>query len=224
MVDLWDRLIVALDLDSEERLKHAVGQLSSRVKKFKLGPVAFVRFGLQAVSWVKEVGADLFFDFKFYDIPNTMIEAGKALVDLGIWAFTVHLKSGEESLFALSSQIAEYAEAQGKRKPLIFGVTELTSKQASFEEVLTLAKTAKASGIEAIVCSVWEAERVKKETGLLTVTPGIRKEPVSDDQKRTATLQEAKKAGVDYFVVGRPILKSSNPLSAATSLIESAGK
>ncbi len=226
MPDLWDKLVVALDLDQESQIKEIIGQLSSKVKKFKIGPVAFTRFGPKAIDWAKEKKADVFLDFKFYDIPNTMIESAKALVDLGVWAFTVHLKSGRQSLSLLNKEVSEYARRKDKQKPLIFGVTELTSENASSQQVLNLAKAGKAAGVEGIVCSVWETEEIKRETGLLAVTPGIRPTYISagegksiDDQKRKATLKQAIEAGSDYFVVGRPIVKSDNPLSAAESLI-----
>lgn len=220
MPDTWDKLVVALDLDSQEKIKEIINTLSSKVNKFKIGPVAFVRFGPQALSWAKEKKADVFLDLKFYDIPNTMIEAAKALVDLDVWAFTVHLKAGKDSLSLLSSCVSEYAKEKKKRKPLIFGVTELTSEEISLERVLFLAKKGKEAGIDGIVSSVWEAKKIKDETGLLTVTPGIRKESAGDDQRRTATLRAAKEANVDYYVVGRPIIKNPRPLLAAESLME----
>jgi orotidine-5'-phosphate decarboxylase len=222
MDNLWPRLVVALDLDCKDRIKNIINKLSPKVSKFKIGPIAFVRFGPAVIDWAKEKGADIFLDLKFYDIPNTMIEAAKALVDLGVWSFTIHLKAGKESISLLSSKITEYAKKQNKRKPLIFGVTELTSNQASLKDVVGLARTGKDSGIDGIVSSVWEAKKIKDETGLLTVTPGIRPKKTTDDQKRTATLRDAVSAGVDYFVVGRPIVKDNDPYLAAKNLIESA--
>ncbi|MCF7875054.1 MAG: orotidine-5'-phosphate decarboxylase [Candidatus Omnitrophica bacterium] len=229
MVDLWPGLVVALDLDSEEKIKSIVEQLTPKVKKFKIGPVAYTRFGPEAINWVCKKGADVFLDFKLYDIPNTMIETAKAFVDLGIWAFTVHLKAGRESISMLTDQVADYAKENNKRAPLAFGVTELTSKEASLEQILNLAKEGKEAGIQGIVCSVWEAKTIKEETGLLAITPGIRitsqqagKGVSSDDQKRIASLADAVKAGSDYFVVGRPIVKSHNPFLAAENLVKSA--
>ncbi len=221
MLDLWRSLVVALDLSSEDKIKRVIAELSSKVDKFKVGPVAFTRFGPQVIRWAQEKKGDVFLDFKFYDIPNTMVESAKALVDLGVWAFTVHLKAGLESIDILNGRIFDYAKLEKKRKPLVFGVTELTSSDASFDQILELAKIGKKAGIEGIVCSVWEAEKIKKETGLLAVTPGIRQGAASDDQKRKATLGQAVEAGSDYFVVGRPIVKSSDPFGAAQDLIES---
>ncbi|MCF7876873.1 MAG: orotidine-5'-phosphate decarboxylase [Candidatus Omnitrophica bacterium] len=222
MVDLWPSLVVALDLDSEEKIKNIIEQLTPKAKKFKIGPVAYTRFGPEAINWVCKKGADVFLDFKLYDIPNTMIETAKAFIDLGVWAFTVHLKAGRESISMLTDKISDYAKESDKRAPLVFGVTELTSKKAAPEQILNLAKEGKEAGVQGVVCSVWEAREIKRETGLLTVTPGIRQKPSADDQKRTASLADAVKAGSDYFVVGRPIVKSDNPYRAAESLIERA--
>lgn len=221
MSDLWDKLIVALDLDSEEKIKETVGKLCLQVTKFKIGPVAYIRFGPDVVDWIRQKGADIFLDFKLYDIPNTMAETAKALVDLSVWAFTVHLKAGQESLSYLKKETTKYARENSKRQPLIFGVTELTSQPASLDQILKLSQIGKEAGLDGIVCSVWEAKKIKKTTGLLAVTPGIRREPGFDDQKRAATIKDAAESGSDYFVVGRPIIKSVDPFFAAKSLIES---
>ncbi|MCF7873002.1 MAG: orotidine-5'-phosphate decarboxylase [Candidatus Omnitrophica bacterium] len=229
MDDLWSKLVVALDLDSEIKIKQIIDKLSVKVKKFKIGPVAYTRFGPDVINWVRKKGAEVFLDFKLYDIPNTMAETAKAFIDLDIWAFTVHLKAGRDSILMLTEKVFKYAKEKDKRAPLIFGVTELTSKEASFDQILNLAKEGKKAGIQGIICSVWEAKAIKQETGLLAVTPGIRligqqakKNIISDDQKRVANLVDAVKAGSDYFVVGRPIVKSDNPYNSAKKLIESA--
>ncbi|MCF7917343.1 MAG: orotidine-5'-phosphate decarboxylase [Candidatus Omnitrophica bacterium] len=229
MDNLWPRLVVALDLDSEIKIKQIIDKLSAKVEKFKIGPVAYTRFGPNVIDWVRQKNAEVFLDFKLYDIPNTMAETAKAFIDLDIWAFTVHLKAGRDSISILTEKVSEYAKEKNKRAPLIFGVTELTSKEASFDQILNLAKQGKKAGIQGIVCSVWEAKAIKQKTGLLAVTPGIRptgqqakKNIISDDQKRVANLTDTVKAGSDYFVVGRPIVKSDNPYNSAKKLIESA--
>ncbi len=216
----WNKLIVALDLTSEKEIKKIITSLSPNVKKFKVGLIAYTRFGPKIVKKAKAAGADVFLDFKLFDIPNTMIETAKAFVDLGVWAFTVHLAAGEESLKALKKEILKYAKSRKRRRPLIIGVTELTSKKASLSDVLKLAKIAAKSNIDGVVCSVWEADRVKKEFKLTTITPGIRKKADSDDQKRVATVKDALEGRVDYFVVGRPIVKAKNALIAAKAILE----
>ena len=100
------------------------------------------------------------------------------------------------------------------------GVTELTSRQASLSKVVSLAKVAYESKLDAVVCSVWEARRIKDDFGLLTITPGIRNK-AGDDQRRVATIEDALREGVDYFVVGRPIVGEKNPLKAAQGILNS---
>ena len=217
----WNKLIVALDLTSEKKIKELIGTLSPKAKKFKVGLIAYTKFGPEVLKWVKRKRCDVFLDFKLYDIPNTMLEVAKAFVDLGVWAFTVHLKAGGESLQFLKAELGKYARSKKKRRPLIIGVTELTSSKASLAGVLALAKTASVSGIDGVVCSVWESKKIKAKFGLKTITPGIRKNDLKDDQKRIATVSDALRERSDYFVVGRPIIRQKNPYLAAKEVLSS---
>ncbi|UCC95207.1 MAG: orotidine 5'-phosphate decarboxylase, partial [Candidatus Omnitrophota bacterium] len=113
------------------------------------------------------------------------------------------------------------ATRKRKKPPLIIGVTELTSRRASLAKVFNLAKIASLSGLDGVVCSVWEAKKIKEKFGLLTITPGIRKTKGRDDQKRVATVKSALKNKVDYFVVGRPIIHQKNYLKAAEEILSS---
>ena len=221
MSKAWNKLIVALDLTSEAKIKKAISDLSPKVKKFKVGLIAYTKFGSQIIKWAKRKGAQIFLDFKLYDIPNTMIETAKNFIDLDVWAFTVHIKAGEEALKALKKEITKEARRRKKKRPLIIGVTELTSKKASLAQVLKLAKVAKRSNLDGVVCSVWEAKAIKDKLGLCTITPGIRKKKTGDDQKRVATVKEALARKADYFVVGRPIVKEKNKLLAAEKILNS---
>ena len=216
----WNKLIVALDLTSEKDLKRALRLLSPKIKKFKVGLIPYTKFGPQVIKWAKKYKVQVFLDFKLFDIPNTMVEVAKGLVDLGVWAFTVHIKAGQESLAILKKEMTKYARRKKKRVPLVIGVSELTSQKASKLKVLALAKVAKQAKIDGVVCSVWEAKAIKKNYNLLTITPGIRKK-TCDDQRRVATVSDALREGVGYFVVGRPIVKKRNLLSAAEEIISS---
>ena len=215
----WNKLIVALDLTSEKEIKKAIKALSPKAKKFKVGLIAYTRFGPKIIRWAKEKGADVFLDFKLYDIPNTIIETARAFIELGVWAFTVHLKAGPEALKSLKEALTKEARAKKLRRPLIIGVTELTSQKASLSKVLKLAEVARKSKIDGVVCSVWEARKIKEKFGLCTITPGIRAKKEGDDQKRIATVKDALKNKVDYFVVGRPIIKEKDYLKAAKNIL-----
>ena len=215
----WEKLIVALDIASEKKIKEVVQTLYPKVKKFKVGLIAHTFLGPKIIKWINNQGGEVFLDLKFFDIPNIMSEAAKLAMNMGVWAFTVHLRSGKDSLRFLKEQLVSEAENRGQHPPLIIGVTELTSKKVSLSKVMALAKVAYESKLDGVVCSVWEARKIKKSFGLLTITPGIRKRK-EDDQTRIATVKDALKEDVDYFVVGRPIIKEKDYLKAVKKLLE----
>jgi orotidine-5'-phosphate decarboxylase len=216
----WNKLIVALDITSEKKIREVIKKLSPKGVRFKIGLIAYTRFGPKAVKWVTTKRAKVFLDFKLYDIPNTMAECAKQFVVLGVWAFTVHIRAGKDAIQHVKKEITRESRRLKKKRPLVIGVTELTSRKAGLAEVLQLAKLAKESGADGVVCSVWEAKRIKQRYKLLTITPGIRKKVSGDDQKRIASVQEALRNKSDYFVVGRPIVKSGDCLEAARQLLE----
>lgn len=219
MASVWEKLIVALDVPSEEKCKKIIAALAPRATIFKIGPIAYFTQGPAVIDAVIEQGSRVFLDFKLYDIPNTMLETAKSFVGMGIWAFTVHTKAGVEALTFLKQGLVAEAKRRKKPRPLIIGVTELTSQQASQQAVLKLAAVAKKAGLDGVVCSVWEARAIKSRYGLAIITPGIRRADASDDQKRIATVQEAVKQNVDYFVIGRPIVGAKNYRKAAEAIL-----
>ncbi len=214
----WEKLIVALDVSSEKKLKKIVTILTPRVKKFKIGLIGYTRFGPRIISWIKKQGGEVFLDLKLFDIPHTMTETAKVMADMGVWGLTVHAKAGRPTLRTLNEQLRQYTRSKQIKKPLIIAVTELTSQSASLKKVRIGAKVAAESGLEAVVCSVREARQIKGEFGLITVCPGIRNAQ-KDDQKRTATVSEAIQAQADFIVVGRPIIQHKDPLTAAQNIL-----
>ncbi|MCD6583187.1 MAG: orotidine-5'-phosphate decarboxylase [Candidatus Omnitrophica bacterium] len=219
----WEKLIVALDIPIEKKIKEVVQALYPKVKKFKVGLITYTLLGPKIIKWINNQGGEVFLDLKFFDIPNTMSEAARIAMEMGVWAFTVHLRSGKESLQFLKEQLVSRAKSRGYRLPLIIGVTELTSQKVSLSKVMALAKVAYESKLDGVVCSVWEARKIKEAFGLLTITPGIRGKK-EDDQIRIATVRDALKEDVDYFVIGRPIIKERDYLKAAKKLLEEEGR
>ncbi len=219
--NVWNKLIVALDLESKRKIKRVVNNLYPRVKIFKIGLIGYTLCGPEIVSWIIKKGGKVFLDLKLYDIPHTISTAAKVMTRMGVWAFTVHIKAGKEALVSLKEDVAREAKEKKLTRPLIIGVTELTSQQARVSAVLRLAQVAYESGLDGVVCSVWEAEEIKKRFALKVFCPGIRKGTVADDQKRVATVKEAQKKGVDYFIAGRPIVTARDYLTAAEELLES---
>lgn len=128
-------------------------------------------------------------------------------------------------LIAAKQAVDKECKRLKKKAPLILGVTVLTSKGREGnikQRVLGLAKEASKAGLDGIVCSAQEAETVRKKIGrkFLIITPGIRLDAQDkQDQQRAATPKEAKQAGSNYLVVGRPIIKSKCPLKVAEKIL-----
>jgi orotidine-5'-phosphate decarboxylase len=142
-----------------------------------------------------------------------------------VFMMTVHTKGGINMLRDAVKGATDKAKELNIKKPFIVGVTRLTSDEETEdtkEVVLGAARLAKDAGLDGVVCGVPEAEAVRREFGkdFLIVTPGIRsKNDPAGDQKRTGTANEAFRAGADFIVVGRPILKAKEPLKALKKLI-----
>ena len=178
----------------------------------------------EIVREIKRRGHKIFLDLKLHDIPNTVKKAMAALSKLDIDMVNVHC-AGTTAMMkaALEGLIRE----DGTR-PILIAVTQLTSTdQEAMEKdllihgdikdvVMHYAKTAKNAGLDGVVCSPAEAEKVHEECGadFLTVTPGIRfADSAADDQKRVMTPQQAREIGADYIVVGRPITQAADPVA-----------
>lgn len=163
-----------------------------------------------------------------HDIPNTVYQAAKSLANLGITYTTVHALGGKHMIEAAREGLVAGTPI-GKDIPKLLAVTELTSiseeglefeqncRLSMKEQVLSLAKMAKESGADGVICSPLEVKELRTELGdgFLYVTPGIRPaESSHDDQNRTATPKMAKEFGATAIVVGRPITLASDPKAA----------
>ncbi|PIN98864.1 MAG: orotidine-5'-phosphate decarboxylase, partial [Candidatus Diapherotrites archaeon CG10_big_fil_rev_8_21_14_0_10_31_34] len=184
---------------------------------------AFVKFGPELIKEIRKKGGEVFLDLKFHDIPNTVSNYAKAAAELDVFVFNVHCLGGSEMIKKAKESLDEYCEEKNLRKPLIVGVTILTSMEEntlkeelktdlSIEEMVKhLALLAKKAGLDGVVCSPKEIELIKKACGkeFLCITPGIRPEyAYSDDQKRILTPKQAVKKGANFLVIGRPIIQS----------------
>jgi len=220
---IWDKLIVALDLEDESKIKDVVRVLLPQGVKFKIGSIAFTKFGPKFVENLISSGADIFLDLKLHDIPNTMKRAAAVITGLGCWAFTVHTSAGREALAAVKEEVLNTARESGLKKPLILGVTVLTSQASTQKEVLDLAKLACETGLDGVIASSRESKVIKeKYEKLKVITPGIRSAlDKTEDQKRVATAQYALGEGkADYIVVGRPIINEKDYLRAAERILQ----
>lgn len=219
-------IILALDVDNQKEAEYFVNKLYPKIKMFKVGSQLFTSAGPEIIKFINKKGAGVFLDLKFFDIPNTVRSAVRAAVRHKVAMLTLHILGDEEMLKAAVKAAKDEAASINVRRPLLIGVTVLTSKEANFNEVLTLAKIGLESGLDGVVCSVREAALLRKQIRkkFVIVTPGIRPDNASaDDQKRTATVEQAVAAGASYLVIGRPILKAADPVAAAKELSQSLG-
>lgn len=228
-----ERLIVALDVDSLEQAKDLVRLLAGEVGMFKVGKQLFTHAGPQAVRLIQELGGEIFLDLKFHDIPNTVAKAAIEAARLGVKMFNVHA-SGSLEMMRMTVKEVERVCRQGKlRRPIMLAVTVLTSlSQADLtrlgvehkvaDQVVRLALLTKEAGMDGVVASPQEVADIRAACGqrFVIVTPGIR--PATNDrndQQRVMTPSEAVRAGVDYIVVGRPILEAKEPIAATRAIV-----
>jgi len=222
-------VVIACDFNSKEKLESFLDQMEGATDFYcKIGMELFntgALLGFNPVEMVKLRGHKVFMDLKNYDIPNTLGNTFKVLAGAGVDIINIMAESGSKGMMAARSAIDEVCEQKGIAKPILLAVTVLTSKsKADLEElgieatpeqqVIRLAKLAKASGCDGVVCSPEEIRSVKDACGkdFVTLTPGIRfADSGSDDQTRIATPAYASKMGTDFIVVGRPITQAQNP-------------
>jgi orotidine-5'-phosphate decarboxylase len=222
------RIVLALNVDSENAALEMYESIGNRVDCYKIGIDLFARTGPALVRDFVRRKADVFLDLKYSDIPSVVAKAVEAAADMGVAMLTVHTMGGPAMLAAA----AKAADAAKGRKPLVLGVTVLTSldeaalervsgmKQPVAERVSALALMAKECGCGGVVCSPQEIGALRQACGreFTVVTPGIRLGPAKDDQARTLTPAEAAQAGADYIVVGRPIYEARDPLKAIAEI------
>ena len=229
-----ERLIVALDADTEEKALALVEALKHDVGFFKIGFELFSSCGPGIVEKVAASGARIFLDLKYHDIPNTVSKAAVSVTRLGVFMFNLHALGGYEMMKKTADAVKTEAARLKIERPKVLAVTVLTSMDENAlkkvgindtmdSEVLRLAALAKSAGIDGVVASVSEAKRIRRELGddFLIVTPGVRPAwAEAGDQKRVATPKEAVEAGATYIVVGRPITGASDPATAAKKILK----
>lgn len=223
------KLILALDLPDRESALKILDGLRGKLEWVKIGLQMYLKYGANFVREVSGMGFKIFLDLKLFDIPNTVASAVESVSALPVSMLTIHASGGREMM-------RRAVESAAERNPelLILGVTVITSFDAdSLAEtgvelepewqVEKLAKLAVDSGLKGIVCSPLEIESLRSilPEDTVLVTPGIRPSGSSaDEQKRIMTPADAARAGSDFIVVGRPILKAENPAFAVSKILE----
>jgi orotidine-5'-phosphate decarboxylase len=218
-----DRLIVALDFPDVAAARALVVELGDTVRFYKIGLELFMAGGyFDFMKWLLAQGKKVFVDLKFFDVPETVRAAIRALSASGATFATIH-----------GNQAIMEAAVKEKGTLKVLAVTALTSlDRGDLDDlgfacdvdalVLSRARRALEAGVDGIVSSGLEAAAIRAALGdkLLVVTPGIRpveNKPV-DDQKRTVDVAQAFHNGADYIVVGRPIRQAESPRAAAEAI------
>lgn len=218
-------VIVACDFGSREETLAFLDRFTGKKPFVKIGMELYYAEGPQIVREIKARGHKIFLDLKLHDIPNTVKKAMAVLSRLDVDLVNLHA-AGTKAM--MEAALEGLTRPDGTR-PVLIAVTQLTStSQERMEQdllierpmdqvVLHYARTARAAGLDGVVCSPLEAALVKERCGadFLTVTPGIRfADSAAGDQKRIMTPEKAGKSGCDYIVVGRPITQAEDPVSA----------
>jgi len=238
-VEAKERIILALDVSSENEAVGLVRELHDFVGAFKVGLELFNSTGPEIFDTLKAAGAErIFYDGKFHDIPNTVAKAARAVVHMGVWMFNMHTSGGTAMMRAAVDAATDEAEKLGVEMPLIIGVTVLTSISEEVlhhelsvsglmeNQVTHLAQLAQGSGLSGVVASPHEIDHIKSACGpeFLVVTPGVRPAWASkDDQKRIMTPGEALASGSDFMVIGRAITGADDRIAAAQKIVDELG-
>lgn len=218
-------VIVACDFSSAEATYEFLDKFTGRKPFVKIGMELFYAAGPSIVKELKGRGHKVFLDLKLHDIPNTVKKAMSVLSNLDVDICNLHAGG---AIPMMEAALEGLTRADGTR-PLLIAVTQLTStdqetmerdlwiKEPIDQVVMHYAENAKKAGLDGVVCSPLEAEKVHAVCGkeFLTVTPGVRfADGDKGDQKRVMTPEQAKLIGSDYIVVGRPITAAADPVAA----------
>lgn len=241
------RVIVALDVNDPVKALVLVEKLAPLGVTFKLGlefinALIFnllcrdiVRFAENLWACIKlfHYRAQFFWDIKLKDIPHTVEGASRVIACMGVKMFNLHIDGGTKMMKAAVAG----AVAEGGTRPLVIGVTALTSLgDGDYDEmgllpcevgeegmewlrdhVVSLARLGQVAGLDGVVASVHEATAIREACGpnYLIITPGIRWSATADDQVRVGTPYEAIRNGSDLLVIGRNITGQEDPVAAA---------
>ena len=222
-------VIIACDFSGRRDVERFLKAFGDRRPWLKIGMELFYAEGPRLVRDLKERGYRIFLDLKLHDIPNTVRRAMEVLAGLGVDMCNIHCGGTDAMMRAALDGLETGASKAGIRRPLLIGVTQLTStSQKEMEDeilirrpldevVETYGQRARLAGLDGVVCSPLEAPGIHEKLGksFLTVTPGVRLAGESpEDQHRITTPKEAGALGSDLIVVGRSITRATDPVAA----------
>ncbi len=222
------KLCIALDMAQKDECLALARELKGLDLWLKVGLRAYLRDGAKFIEELKSISDfKIFLDLKIYDIPNTMADACEVVSRVGADMINIHASAGVVAMQTVMDRLNALPS-----RPLVLAVSALTSfDESGFEavynssikkSVVNMSQMAYASGLDGMVCSVYESLAIKEATSskFLTLTPGIR--PFGEDnadQKRVADLSTATQNQSDFIVVGRPIYKADNPKEIAKKIL-----
>jgi len=234
-MDLREKLILGLDVDDAAEAYNLIDKLSPHIKYFKVGLQLITKDGPRLIMTLKRKGVKVFYDAKFYDIPQTVYNACYEAARFGVNMVNVHAAGGPKMISYAREAIEAGAAKMQLERPALLAVTVLTSfenrdmkniwktRMKVKDMVLHFARMAKKAGADGVVCSPHEIKTIKKELGrdFIVVTPGVRVGKIEkDDQKRIMTPYDAIKNGADYIVVARPILQAEDKLDMIEKIMK----
>ena len=214
-LDIKKYLFCAIDFKRMDHSEKILSIIKNHIGGIKLGLEFFISNGPEGVKYLKKLKLPIFLDLKLHDIPNTVNEALNAALELEPEYISVHINGGKDMMNLISKN-------KRIKSTKIIGITMLTSLDREdlmdmginlnpTEYVKKLAQLAFDSGLSGLVCSPMEVKTIKKmfPNNFTLITPGIRLNKRSNDQKRTLTPKQAYKNGSDWLVIGRPITKGN---------------
>ncbi|MBR5155305.1 MAG: orotidine-5'-phosphate decarboxylase [Clostridia bacterium] len=218
-------VIVACDFATKDMVFDFLNLFKEEKPFVKIGMELFYAEGPEIVREIKKRGHKIFLDLKLHDIPNTVKKSMSVLRNLDVDMTNLHASG---TIPMMEAALEGLTREDGTR-PILIAVTQLTSTSEEVMKsdllinepidkvVMHYAENAKKAGLDGVVCSPLEAEKVHNVCGnnFITVTPGVRfADGDKGDQVRVMTPEQAKKIGSDYIVVGRPITAANDPVAA----------
>ena len=218
-------IFVACDVSSQKEILDLLELIHKDISGIKIGLQYITQRSPEEIKELSKFNKPIFYDGKFFDIKNTLVESIKSLKNLKVSYATVHLLNGLDALKAAN-------EAAQKINLHLLGVSVLTSfddkdlENLGFsnkveDQVKKLIKIAMDARLYGIICSPLEIKIIKDiAPELKCFTPGIRMDNNNDDQKRTMNASDAIKAGSDCLIIGRPITKG-DPMQNIKNILAS---
>ena len=208
-------IFVAFDISSQKKVINLLSKIHKDISGIKIGLQYITQHSPEDIKELSKFGKPIFYDGKFFDIKNTLVESIKSLKELNVSYATVHLLNGLDALKAAN-------DAAKNINIKLLGVSVLTSfdnkdlellgfKEKLNQQVLRLVKIADEAKLFGVVCSPLEVKIIKKiAPNLKCFTPGIRQSVSKDDQKRTMNAKQALQEGSDCLIIGRPITEGDS--------------